>query len=60
MTLTNRRVRTLRRTTGLALAAALFAAAPFLTAQAQQQHAHVHGQLKLDVAIDGPTVVIDM
>jgi len=50
----------LRRTTGLAIAAALLAAAPFLTAQAQQQHAHVHGQLKLDVAVDGPTVVIDM
>ncbi len=49
----------LRRTTGLAMAAALFAAAPFLSAQAQQ-HAHVHGQLKLDVAVDGPTVVIDM
>lgn len=29
-------------------------------AQAQQQHAHVHGQLKLDVAVDGPTVVIAM
>ena len=41
-------------------AAALLAAAPFLSAHAQQQHAHVHGQLKLDVAIDGPTVVIDM
>jgi hypothetical protein len=50
----------LRRTTGLAIAAALIAAAPFLSAQAQQQHAHVHGQLKLDVAVDGPTVVIDM
>ena len=50
----------LRRISGLAIAAALFAAAPFLSAQAQQQHAHVHGQLKLDVAIDGPTVVIDM
>lgn len=50
----------LRRTTGLAIAAALFAAAPFLSAQAQQQHAHVHGQLRLDVAVDGPTVVIDM
>jgi len=42
------------------LATALFAATPFLSAQAQQQHAHVHGQMKLDVAIDGPTVVIDM
>jgi hypothetical protein len=50
----------LRRIPGLAIAAALFASAPFLAAQAQQQHAHVHGQLKLDVAIDGPTVVIDM
>jgi len=51
----------LRRISGLAIATALFAAAPFLSAQAQQQqHAHVHGQMKLDVAIDGPTVVIDM
>ena len=50
----------LRRISGLAIATALFAAAPFISAQAQQQHAHVHGQLKLDVAIDGPTVVIDM
>jgi hypothetical protein len=50
----------LRRISGLAIAAAAFAAAPFLAAQAQQQHAHVHGQMKLDVAIDGPTVVIDM
>ena len=50
----------LRRISGLAIAATLFAAAPFLSAQAQQQHAHVHGQMKLDVAIDGPTVVIDM
>ena len=50
----------LRRISGLAIATALFAATPFLSAQAQQQHAHVHGQMKLDVAIDGPTVVIDM
>ena len=50
----------LRRISGLAISAALFAAAPFVSAQAQQQHAHVHGQMKLDVAIDGPTVVIDM
>ncbi|MDH6590688.1 hypothetical protein M2165_000577 [Variovorax sp. TBS-050B] len=41
------------------IAAAWFAAS-VLPAQAQQQHAHVHGQLKLDVAIDGPTVVIAM
>ncbi|QNK65670.1 DUF2796 domain-containing protein [Variovorax sp. PAMC26660] len=57
MTLTTRQ---LQRTGGLAIAAAFLAAAPFLSAQAQQQHAHVHGQLKLDVAVDGPTVVIDM
>ncbi|MDP9893140.1 hypothetical protein J2W32_001555 [Variovorax boronicumulans] len=50
----------LRRISGLAISAALFAAAPFVSAQAQQQHAHVHGQMKLDVAIDGPTVVIEM
>jgi len=49
-----------RISSGFAIAAALLAAAPFLSAQAQQQHAHVHGQLKLDVAIDGPTVVINM
>ena len=57
---TSRPFRSFQRTAGLAIAAALFAAAPFLPAQAQQQHAHVHGQLKLDVAVDGPTVVIDM
>ena len=49
-----------RRINGFAFAAALLAAAPFLPAEAQQQHAHVHGQIKLDVAVDGPTVVIDM
>ena len=49
-----------RISSGLAFAAAALFAAPFLSAQAQQQHAHVHGQIKLDVAIDGPTVVIDM
>ncbi|MDP9898121.1 DUF2796 domain-containing protein [Variovorax ginsengisoli] len=27
---------------------------------AQTQHAHVHGQLKLDIAVEGPTVVISM
>ena len=31
-----------------------------LTALAQAQHAHVHGQIKLDVVVDGPTVVIEM
>lgn len=60
MTSTNRRLRTFRHSTGLAIACALLAATPFLGAQAQQQHAHVHGQLKLDVAVDGPTVVIEM
>ena len=51
----------LRRTSsGFALTAAALFAAAALPAQAQQQHAHVHGQLKLDVAIDGPTIVIAM
>jgi len=36
----------------------LTAAAP-IAAKAQAR-AHVHGQLKLDIAIDGPTVVIEM
>ena len=27
---------------------------------AQTQHAHVHGQIKLDIAVEGPTVVIEM
>ena len=49
-----------RISSGFAFAAAMLAATPFLSAEAQQQHAHVHGQLKLDVAIDGPTVVINM
>ena len=44
-----------RISSGFAFAAAMLAATPFLSAEAQQQHAHVHGQLKLDVAIDGPT-----
>ena len=38
--------------------AALLAGPPLASAQAQ--HAHVHGQLKLDIAVDGPTVVISM
>ena len=54
------KIRLRRRINGFAIAAALLAAAPFLPAEAQQQHAHVHGQIKLDVAVDGPTVVIDM
>ena len=41
------------------LAAATLVAAPFAL-QAQSQPAHVHGQIKLDVVIDGPTVVVTM
>lgn len=41
---------------------ALFAisALPFTASAQQAPHAHVHGQVKLDVAIEGPTVVIEM
>ncbi|VTU34511.1 DUF2796 domain-containing protein [Variovorax sp. PBL-E5] len=35
-------------------------ALPIAAIAQQAQHAHVHGQLRLDVAIDGPTVVIEM
>jgi hypothetical protein len=38
--------------------AGLMAATPL--AAVAQARAHVHGQLKLDIAIDGPTVVIEM
>lgn len=41
------------------LASAALVAAPFAL-HAQSQHAHVHGQIELDVVIDGPTVVITM
>ncbi|MGJ7520258.1 DUF2796 domain-containing protein [Variovorax sp. LT1P1] len=41
------------------LASAALVAAPFAL-QAQSQHAHVHGQIELDVVVDGPTVVITM
>lgn len=41
------------------LASAALVAAPF-TLQAQSQPAHVHGQIKLDVVVDGPTVVVTM
>ncbi|MBT2323000.1 DUF2796 domain-containing protein [Variovorax paradoxus] len=37
----------------------MLAAAP-LSAMAQAERAHVHGQIKLDVAIDGPAIVIAM
>lgn len=42
----------------LRLAAAVIATP--LAVLAQAQHAHVHGQIKLDVVVDGPTVVIEM
>ena len=38
---------------------ALFVVFPPM-ASAQAQHAHVHGQVRLDVVIEGPTVVIEM
>ena len=41
------------------LASAALVAAPFAL-HAQSQHAHVHGQIKLDVVVEGPTVVITM
>jgi hypothetical protein len=46
-----------------ALSPALFAtllAAPFAVSAQATQQAHVHGQIKLDVVIEGPTVVIEM
>ncbi len=42
----------------LAVALALAATAAMPAAQAQTSRAHVHGQLRLDVVIDGPTVTI--
>ncbi|MGJ7507850.1 DUF2796 domain-containing protein [Variovorax sp. GT1P44] len=55
MILTRRLIPTLALT-------ALFTLSAFpFTASAQQvQRAHVHGQVKLDVVIEGPTVVIEM
>lgn len=41
------------------LASVALVAAPFAL-QAQSQPAHVHGQIKLDVVVEGPTVVITM
>jgi hypothetical protein len=41
------------------LALAALAALP-VAAAAQAARAHVHGQLRLEVAIEGPTVIIDM
>jgi len=54
MILTSRPLSTLALT-------ALFALTAFpLAASAQAQHAHVHGQVKLDIVVEGPTVVIEM
>jgi len=43
----------------ISLAFIAIVATPF-GAPAQTQHAHVHGQIKLDVVVEGPTVVIEM
>lgn len=43
----------------IALALTALLAAP-LAASAQTQSAHVHGQIRLDVVVDGPTIVIAM
>ncbi|MBO9512809.1 MAG: DUF2796 domain-containing protein [Variovorax sp.] len=51
MTLTSRRL--------ISLALTALVATP-LAAFAQAQRAHVHGQVRLEVAIEGPTVVIEM
>ncbi len=40
--------------------AALLAAPLAASAQSQAQPAHVHGQVQLDIVVDGPTIVIDM
>src|SRR5207245_10009006 len=50
---------TLTRRPLLSLTLTAFLATPF-TIFAQTQHAPVHGQVKLDVAIDGPTVLIEL
>ncbi|MDM0104548.1 DUF2796 domain-containing protein [Variovorax sp. J22R24] len=54
MILTSRPLSTLALTALFALSSLPFAAS------AQTQHAHVHGQIKLDVVVEGPTVVIEM
>ena len=43
-----------------ALAFAFVLASALPAAQAQSQRAHVHGQIKLDIAVEGPTVTIAM
>jgi hypothetical protein len=48
-----------RRRPAFALALAALLATPF-AALAQTQSAHVHGQIKLDVVIEGPTIVFEM
>ncbi|MES2530346.1 MAG: DUF2796 domain-containing protein [Pseudomonadota bacterium] len=42
------------------LCAASLGVASTASAQAQAQHAHVHGLIKLDIAIEGPSIVIAM
>jgi len=48
-----------RRTLSTLALSALLAASPCI-GRAQAQHAHVHGLLRLDIAIEGPSVVIEM
>ncbi len=48
------------RTPAFILLPGLLAALPLVAFAQAAQHGHVHGQVKLDVAIDGPTVVIEM
>ena len=50
---------TLFRRPFVTFATAALLAAP-LAASAQTQAAHVHGQIRLDVVVDGPTIVIAM
>ena len=52
-------IRGIFRLSPLLLASATLLAAPFAL-HAQSQHAHVHGQVRLDIAIEGPSVVIQM
>ena len=52
-------IRGIFRLPHLLLASAALLAAPFAL-HAQSQHAHVHGQVRLDIAIEGPSVAIQM
>ncbi|RZL86778.1 MAG: DUF2796 domain-containing protein [Variovorax sp.] len=53
------RMKLRRASYGLTLAM-LLASAPLAAMAQAAVHAHVHGQLKLDVTVEGPTVVIEM